>query len=111
MEKLHIDQNNKRYYWNLKHKDESIALNLQYTSQFYNNLPKLICFGWCNSKMVDDAPERQIQESVYPEAEKILQYLKSANETHREYFFENSFFPLILRLFLQEKWVKNQLFK
>ena len=30
-EKLKINQNNKRHYWNLKHKDESIALNLQYT--------------------------------------------------------------------------------
>ena len=53
----------------------------------------MICFGWCNSKMLDDAPERQIEESVSPEAEKILLYLKSANETHREYtFFEKSFF-------------------
>ena len=38
--------------------------------------------------MLDDAPERQIEESVSPEAENFLLYLKSANETHREYFFE-----------------------
>ena len=57
------------------------------SSRFKSRFPMVMCFAWCNSDMLDFAPERQFEQTTSSPSEEILSYLENANQSKR--FFKS----------------------
>ena len=77
IEEARIHNKGNRKYWNLGKSDESIGIRVNFDPQALetskDTLPKMMCFAWCNSEMLDTAPLKETHRVALEAMNKLVE--------------------------------------
>ena len=82
IEESRIHNRGNRRYWNLGKSDESIGIRAHFDPQALNHdtLPKMMCFAWCNSEMLDTAPLKETHRVAMETMNKLVETIAKVPE-------------------------------
>ena len=80
IEETRIHNKGNRQYWNLAKSDESIGIRVNFDPQALetskDTLPKMMCFAWCNSEMLDTAPLKETHRVAMKAMNKLVESIE-----------------------------------